>query len=115
MFALMGRVFRTAWPITVLCVLAACASEPRKSEAQQEADKALAGAVEQALSSDEQLYARHIIVKADDGVVQLSGYVWEPPDIPNAERIAGSVQGVVRVVNSLELQRNGVSDSPVSR
>src|SRR5579872_2610036 len=111
----MGRVFRVALSVTALCALAACTTEPRKSAAQQEADKALAGRVEQALSSDEQLYARHIVVKADDGVVRLSGFVWDPPDIPNAERIAGSVQGVVKVVNSLELQRNGVGNSPVSR
>jgi hypothetical protein len=113
--ALMNQVFRIALTVTVLCGLAACASGPPKSEAQQAADTALAGRVEKALASDQELYARHIIVRADDGVVRLSGFVWEPPDIASAERIAGSVDGVVKVVNALELQRNGVDNSAVSR
>jgi hypothetical protein len=113
--ALMNQKFRIALIVTVLCGMAACASGPPKSEAQQAADTALAGRVEKALNSDQELYARHIIVRADDGVVRLSGFVWEPPDIESAERIAGSVDGVVKVVNALELQRNGVDNSAVSR
>jgi osmotically-inducible protein OsmY len=113
--ALMNRKFRIALTVTVLCGIGACASGPPKSEAQQAADTALAGRVEKALNSDQELYARHIIVRADDGVVRLSGFVWEPPDIESAERIAGSVDGVVKVVNALELQRNGVDNSAVSR
>lgn len=113
--ALMNQKFRIALIVTVLCGMAACASGPPKSEAQQAADMVLAGRVEKALNSDQELYARHIIVRADDGVVRLSGFVWEPPDIESAERIAGSVDGVVKVVNALELQRNGVDNSAVSR
>jgi len=48
-------------------------------------------------------------------VVRLSGYVWDPPDLNEAQNIAAQVPGVDRVVNELELQRNGLGDSPVSR
>ena len=75
----------------------------------------MAERVELALNSDNELYARHIIVRADNGVVRLSGFVWDPPDLVEAVRIASAVQGVSRVVNTLELQRNGVDNSAVSR
>ena len=48
-------------------------------------------------------------------MVRLSGYVWDPPDLNEAQSIAAEVPGVVRVVNDLELQRNGIDDSPVTR
>jgi hyperosmotically inducible periplasmic protein len=98
-----------------LCGLVACATGPRKSEAERQADKAIADRVESALAADNELYSRHIIVRADSGVIRLSGFVWDPPDVVEAERIAGSVQGVSRVVNALELQRNGIDNSAVSR
>jgi len=109
------RTGRAGLVVAFLATVAACASGPPKTEAQRQADKATADRVEVALAADEDLYSRHIIVRADDGVVRLSGFVWDPPDILAAERIAGSVQGVSRVVNALELQRNGIDNSAVSR
>ncbi len=97
-----------------LC-LVACATGPLKTPAEQQADRATVSKVEQALSADSTLYARHIIVKADNGVVRLSGFVWDQPDLVEAERIAKSIPGVIRVVNALELQRNGVDNSGVTR
>jgi osmotically-inducible protein OsmY len=99
----------------IVCALGACAMGPPKTDAQQKADEAVADRVQQALAADKELYSRHITVKADNGVVRLSGFVWDPPDLVEAERIAGSVPGVTRVDNSLELQRNGQGNSPVSR
>jgi osmotically-inducible protein OsmY len=99
----------------IVCGLVACASGPPKTDAEKQADNAVAERVQQALAADNELYSRHITVKADNGVVRLSGYVWDPPDLVEAERIAGSVPGVTRVDNSLELQRNGQGNSPVSR
>lgn len=100
--------------LTACLTLAACTG-PRKSEAQAQADKATAQRVESALAADQELFSRHITVKADDGVVRLTGFVWDPPDLEEAIRIAEAVPGVARVVNSLELQRNGMDNSPVSR
>jgi hyperosmotically inducible periplasmic protein len=109
---------RIAWKVLALVFLGSvigCSSGPRKTEAERQADKAIEDRVELALSADKTLYARHIIVRADSGMVRLSGFVWDQPDLVEAERIAESVQGVSRVVNALELQRNGVDNSNVSR
>ncbi len=106
---------RAACLVLATLWLAACATGPAKTPAQQQADKATVDKVEQALGADATLYARHIIVKADNGVVRLTGFVWDQPDLVEAERIARSVPGVIRVVNALELQRNGVDNSGVTR
>ncbi len=106
---------RAACLALVLMCLAACATGPLKTPAEQQADKATVDKVEQALNADATLYARHIIVRADNGVVRLTGFVWDQPDLVEAERIAQSVPGVIRVVNALELQRNGVDNSGVTR
>jgi hyperosmotically inducible protein len=101
--------------VGLLCGLAACASGPPKSEAQREADKVMAERVEAALSADKSLFAKHITASADNGVVHLSGYIWEEGDFEEANFVASAVPGVVRVVNDLELNRNGNDNGPVSR
>jgi hyperosmotically inducible protein len=111
----MNRISCTALAVVCVCSAVACSTGPRKSEAELRADKATADRVEAALNADKVLYSRHILVRADNGVVQLSGFVWDPPDVVEAERVAGSVQGVTRVVNALELQRNGIDNSNVTR
>lgn len=112
MFSLRSRAVCLA--LATVC-LVACATGPAETPAQQQADKATVAKVEQALSADTTLYARHIIVRADNGVVRLTGFVWDQPDLVEAGRIAQSVPGVIRVVNALELQRNGVDNSGVTR
>jgi osmotically-inducible protein OsmY len=101
--------------VAVLCGMAACASGPRKTEAQLQADKETAQRVETALNADKDLYAKHIFVRADNGVVRLSGYVWDPSDFQTAILIAEGVEGVTGVVNNLELNRNGNDNGPVAR
>ena len=104
---------RAAVALSLLGMLA-CVHTPR-TDAQKAADKEIEGLVEKALAGDSELYAKHIIVHSYLGKVELSGYVWEPPDLDEARRIAASVPGVTGVVNDLELQRNGLGDSPLSR
>jgi hyperosmotically inducible periplasmic protein len=111
----MNRISCTVLAAVCVCGAVACSTGPRKTESELQADKATADRVEVALNADKALYARHIIVRADNGVVRLSGFVWDQPDLVEAERIAGSVQGVSRVVNTLELQRNGIDNSNVAR
>ncbi|HLY53270.1 MAG TPA: BON domain-containing protein [Steroidobacteraceae bacterium] len=98
----------------LLCGVAACASGP-KTDAQLQADKETAARVETALNADKALYARHITVRADNGVVRLSGYVWEAADLQLAMAIAEGVPGVSRVISDLELNRNGDQNSAVTR
>ena len=110
-----SRSIKRALAVAVLCGVAACASGPPKSEEQKQADKATVERVEAALNADRTLYAKHIFVRADNGVIHLSGYVWDRPDYEQASFIAENVAGVTRVVNDLELQRNGNSDNPTAR
>ena len=100
---------------TLLVGLAGCVLTGSRTDAQKQSDKETADRVDHALQSDRLLYAKHITVHVNNGVAELSGYVWEAPDLTEAERVAGGVEGVSSVVNDLELQRNGLGDSPVSR
>jgi osmotically-inducible protein OsmY len=109
------RVPFAALAVAVVFGVAACASGSPKTEAQRQADKATADRVEAALSADRQLYAKHISVHADSGVVYLTGYVWDRPDYDQAAFVAGNVPGVTKVVNDLEFQQNGTDNNPISR
>lgn len=63
-----------------------------------------------ALNADPNYFYRHVNVRANAGVVTLSGYVWSQPAITRAREIAGKTPGVTRVVTGeLELERNGRS------
>ena len=112
---MMRQVQFAAVAVAVLCGMAACASGPPKTDDQRAADKATVERVEAALGADKMLYGKHITVHADNGVVWLTGYVWDRPDFDQATAIAEGVPGVTRVVNDLELQRNGNENGPVAR
>jgi osmotically-inducible protein OsmY len=101
--------------VVVACALAACASAPPKSDSQRAEDKVMGERVEAALNADKGLYAKHITAHADGGVVTLTGLVWESSDFDEATFVAENVPGVTRVVNDLELQRNGNDNGPVAR
>jgi osmotically-inducible protein OsmY len=109
------RVSYAVVAVAVSCGVAACASGPPKTDAQVQADKVMAERVEAALSADKALFAKHITAHADNGVVRLTGYVWEASDFEEATSIAANVPGVTRVVNDLELNRNGNESGPVAR
>jgi hyperosmotically inducible protein len=115
LFAIMSRAARAGFALALLCGVAACATGPAKSDAQRQADREMAAHVQDALDADKQLYARHITVRADNGVVRLTGFVWDPPDLNEAKSVAELVPGVSSVVNDLELERNGMDNSGVTR
>ncbi len=115
MSTIMNRAACAGLALALLCSVAACATGPPKSDAQQQADRETAARVQAALDADRQLYARHISVRSDNGVVRLSGFVWDPPDLMEAKSVAELVPGVSSVVNDLELQRNGMDNSGVTR
>jgi osmotically-inducible protein OsmY len=93
--------------IVLAAAAGACAMVPQKSPEQAAADAATADRVYSALNADEVYYYRHVNVGVDNGVVQLSGYVWSTPAMYRAKQLAGQVPGVTRVVNQMELERNG--------
>jgi osmotically-inducible protein OsmY len=113
--AIMNRAACVGFALALLGCVVACATGPAKSDAQRQADRETAERVQAALDADKHLYAKHIYVRADNGVVHLSGYVWESPDLFEAKSVAELVPGVSSVVNDLELQRNGMDNSGVTR
>jgi hypothetical protein len=115
LFPVIYRISRTALLAALVCAAVACAGAPRKSDAERQADADTVNQVQDALNSDKELFSRHITVRADGGVVTLGGFAWTQPELEDAMRIAGSVPGVVKVVNSMELDRGGLSDSQVTR
>jgi osmotically-inducible protein OsmY len=65
--------------------------------------------VETALNSDPRIYARHVDVKVDAGVVHLGGFVWTDSEMHFAKADAASVPGVRGVADDMELMRGGIS------
>jgi osmotically-inducible protein OsmY len=109
------RLLTTALAVAVICSALGCASTPRKTSEQQLADRETVTRVQSALNADSTIYARHISVQADNGVVHLGGYVWNNDDLYVAQRIAETVPGVTQVVDEMELERGGIDNSAVSR
>ncbi len=109
------RVLCRAAVGAVLAGTISCATTPHKTSEQRIADKETADAVEAALRANTHIYTRHVTVQADNGVVHLGGYVWTDFDQYEAERTAESVPGVNKVVDEMELERNGIDNSNVSR
>jgi osmotically-inducible protein OsmY len=89
--------------------VAACTTAPPKTDAERVADEATAQRVEAALEADPTIYARHIDVRVDRGVVHLDGFVWSQQDFYLAKNDAASVPGVTDVISQMELMRNGKS------
>jgi osmotically-inducible protein OsmY len=87
---------------------AACVTGPPRSPAQTAGDRAVADSVYAALDADPTYFYRHVDVRVEDGVADLSGYVWSTEAIYRARQVARQVSGVRRVVTShLELEREG--------
>ncbi len=115
MSPIIKRLSHAGLAAAIICGAAACAMGPRKSEAQLQADRETVDRVQYALNSDKVLYARHITIGADGGIVDLGGYVWTQPELEEAIRVAESVPGVTKVVDRMQIDRGAVSDSAVSR
>lgn len=87
--------------------LAACAAGPPKSPEQERADAATAERVYAALDANPIYYLRDVDVSVDNGVAQLSGYVWTTDALYGAQDIARRVPGVTGVRDKMQLEREG--------
>ncbi|HEV2229298.1 MAG TPA: BON domain-containing protein [Steroidobacteraceae bacterium] len=97
----------------IFALLTACATNvPRPPPAPSAlADQALANQVYVALNADPWYFFRHVDVRVDHGVADLSGYVWSADAVYQARQITAAVPGIRRVVTSnLELERNGLAN-----
>jgi osmotically-inducible protein OsmY len=88
--------------LLTLTVSTGYAATPRP-ETDRQVDRVTTEQVCDALAADPMHYFRHVDVYVRDGVVTLSGHVWEPQDIYRARELTARVPGVVRVLNQMEL------------
>jgi len=109
--------------ITVAALTVSCAASPPRPAVPTAADSVrselgatdeiLANTVYSELNADPRYYFRHVDVRVDNGVADLSGYVWSADAIYAARKIASSVPGVTGVRTSqLQLERNGRDTGP---
>jgi osmotically-inducible protein OsmY len=101
--------------LAMLVLVVSCASAPGPLPAQTPDDVATSNRIYAALNADPIYYFRHVNVQVDDGVANLSGYVWSTDALYRARQIARGVPGIARVVsNQLELEREG-RDNGIAR
>jgi BON domain len=74
-----------------------------------QADELAAEQVYNALNADPAYFFRHVDVQVQHGIVTLGGYVWSTQAVYRAEQIAARVPGVTRVIDQMELERDGVA------
>jgi BON domain len=91
--------------------IVACKSSPPRTSLQRAADAETADRVRAAPFADPNIYARHIDIAVDRGVVHFGGYVWEDEDFQRARRDAVAVSEVRSVLTEMELMRGGIGDS----
>lgn len=110
-----GKVTNTFAIIGALALVTAstgvAATSPARPHSERQTDAVTAEQVYAVLNADPIYYFRHVDVSVYDGVVTLSGYVWELQAIYRAQKIAARVPGVTRVVDQMELEREGASPS----
>ena len=104
-----NSVLAALLPLVIVYGVVACSTPPRKTQAERIADAALAVQVQAALLADPNIYARHIDVAVDRGVVELGGYVWTNQEFALARNDAAAIPGVKAVETNMELMRGGVS------
>jgi osmotically-inducible protein OsmY len=104
-----NRLLLAVVAVMTACGIMACSTTMPRTPAERVADADIAGRVQATLLADPNIYARHIDVAVDRGVVHLGGYVWENDDFKVARRDAASVAGVTSVVTEMELMRGGLA------
>ncbi|MCA1797895.1 MAG: BON domain-containing protein [Xanthomonadaceae bacterium] len=89
----------------VLGTAVACAPvETRQQPGEFLSDAWISTKVKTAMASSEHLRVIDVNVEVHDGVVQLSGFVDDESQIPEAEQVAREVEGVESVINDLQLK-----------
>lgn len=114
MSATIEYLSRVVTVAAAVCGMAACAGTPRTAE-QRADDRNLVEQVQAQFAADPTLYSRHITVRADNGVVTLSGYTWTPEELTAAQDDAERTSGVTKVVNTIEVDRGAVQNSSSTR
>jgi osmotically-inducible protein OsmY len=103
------KVLRAFSGTLLAILLGACTSGPPRTPQERAQDVEVARQVEAALDADPRIYARHVDVTSNRGVVTLGGLIWSNEDYLLAKRDAELVPGVIRVDASMDLVRGGLS------
>jgi len=102
------RVLFAAGGCLALLAALGCTTTPRTPE-ERAVDADIAERVGAALGTDSRIYARHVDVNVDRGVVHLGGYIWSDSELRFAKADAAAVPGVLGVSDEIELMRGGIS------
>ncbi len=90
--------------LTLTTVVGCASTATTKSVGEVIDDGVITASVKSAFAIDPSLKATEIQVETFKGVVQLSGFVAQPADIPNATTVARSVRGVQSVKNDIRVK-----------
>lgn len=72
----------------------------------QAADEQVTRQVEETLTDDPWIYAEHVTVTTQNGVVRLEGIVGDTGEMFRIVRLCRKIPGARRVVNALEIMHN---------
>jgi osmotically-inducible protein OsmY len=112
---------RADFALLVASLLAAAGSCPAQDTAQkadlrlpevviqarrQAADEQVTRQVEQTLTNDPWIFADHITITTQNGVVRLEGIVGDTGEMFRIVRLCRKIPGARRVVNALEIMHN---------
>lgn len=103
-----GPACARAGGASAMLIVLGCTTSQRTSE-ERAVDADLEAKVESALIADPRVYARHVDVSVDRGVVHLGGYIWTDSELRFVKADAASVPGVLGVSDQTELMRGGIS------
>lgn len=67
-------------------------------------DTVITAQIKAALMADDSIKSADIAVVTRDGIVQLSGFVNNQPQIDRALAVAGSIKGVIRINNEMRIK-----------
>lgn len=101
---------KTLYQITILCMVVlfgAANAHAGKTAGEHVDDVVVTTKVKAALVQAEDVDALEISVNTNKGVVQLSGFVDSESEAQRAAEVAGTVDGVERVENDLEVDSGG--------
>ena len=101
------RPFRNFLVVTMLTVfsLAGCQAMTGRTTGQNIDDSTLTGSVKTKLATDKVSSLTRIDVDSTNGVVALNGVVESAEQRARAQDLAAQVNGVKRVVNNLQVQK----------
>ena len=92
----------------VIMFAAACAADPPRTLEQQQSDRNATKEFYSRLDSDQNYYYPHVTIRVENGVAHLGGHVWNEQALYHAKDVASSVPGITSVVDTLELERDGL-------